>query len=105
MSDTSHLEPGRLPRRPLLAGFHPDPSVCRAGDTYYLACSTFEYAPGVPIFSSPDLLDWTLIGHALDRPSQLDLASARPSGGIYAPTLRFHDDRFWMIVRNSTSAP
>ncbi|WP_243065159.1 glycoside hydrolase family 43 protein [Humibacter sp. RRB41] len=105
MSESSQHAADQLPRRPLLAGFHPDPSVCRAGDAYYLACSTFEYAPGVPIFSSPDLLDWTLIGHALDRPSRLDLASARPSGGIYAPTLRFHDDRFWMIVRNSTGAP
>lgn len=61
----------RLPEHPVIAGFHPDPSVCRAGDAYYLACSSFEYAPGVPLFRSEDLVTWRQIGRALDRPSQL----------------------------------
>jgi xylan 1,4-beta-xylosidase len=87
-------------RRPVLPGFHPDPSICRVGDTYYLATSSFEYAPGVPIFTSTDLRSWELIGHALDRPSQLDVSKAGPSGGIFAPTLRHHDGRFWMITTN-----
>jgi beta-xylosidase len=43
------------PQRPIIPGFHPDPSICRVGDTYYLVTSSFEYAPGVPIFSSTDL--------------------------------------------------
>ena len=55
-------------QRPVIPGFHPDPSICRVGDTYYLATSSFEYAPGVPIFRSTDLRSWELIGHALDRP-------------------------------------
>jgi xylan 1,4-beta-xylosidase len=88
--------------RPVLAGFHPDPSVCRAGVDYYLVNSSFEYAPGVPIFSSRNLRDWQQIGNVLDRPSQLDVSSARPSGGIFAPTLRYHDGRFWMITTNMT---
>jgi len=87
-------------QRPVLPGFHPDPSICRVGDTYYLATSSFEYAPGVPIFTSTDLRSWELIGHALDRPSQLDVSKAGPSGGIFAPTLRHHDGRFWMITTN-----
>jgi hypothetical protein len=87
-------------QRPVLPGFHPDPSICRVGDTYYVATSSFEYAPGVPIFRSADLCSWELIGHALDRPSQLDVSEAGPSGGIFAPTLRHHDGRFWMITTN-----
>ncbi|WP_416973104.1 glycoside hydrolase family 43 protein [Streptomyces sp. 4F14] len=86
---------------PVLPGFHPDPTVCRVGDDYYLACSSFEYFPGVPLFHSRDLRNWTRIGNALDRPSQLRLPLDSPSsGGIYAPTLRHHDGRFWLIVTN-----
>ncbi|MFI2710690.1 glycoside hydrolase family 43 protein [Micromonospora sp. NPDC018662] len=84
---------------PVLPGFHPDPSVCRVGDDYYLACSSFEYFPGVPVFHSRDLVHWAQIGNALDRPGQLDLPAAMPSSaGVYAPTLRHHDGRFWLIV-------
>jgi len=86
---------------PVLPGFHPDPSVCRVGDDYYLACSSFEYFPGVPVFHSRDLVHWTQLGNALDRPSQLRLPPGMSSsGGIYAPTLRHHDDRFWLITTN-----
>jgi xylan 1,4-beta-xylosidase len=87
-------------QRPVIPGFHPDPSVCRVDDTYYLVTSSFEYAPGGPIFRSADLQSWEQIGNVLDRPSQLDVSSAGPSGGIFAPTLRYHDDRFWMITTN-----
>ncbi|MFI7403837.1 glycoside hydrolase family 43 protein [Streptomyces sp. NPDC049541] len=86
---------------PVIPGFHPDPSICRVGEDYYLACSSFEYFPGVPLFHSRDLVHWTQIGNALDRPSQLRLPlDSRSSGGIYAPTLRHHDGRFWLIVTN-----
>ena len=88
---------------PVIPGFHPDPSVCRVGDDYYLACSSFEYFPGVPVFHSRDLVHWTQIGNALDRPGQLDLPADIPaSAGIYAPTLRHHDGRFWLIVTDVT---
>jgi beta-xylosidase len=85
----------------VLPGFHPDPSICRVGDDYYLACSSFEYFPGVPLFHSRDLVRWRQIGNVLDRPEQLRLPAGMPSsGGIYAPTLRHHDGRFWLIVTN-----
>ena len=58
---------------PVIPGFHPDPSVCRVGDEYFLVTSTFTWFPGVPIFRSRNLVDWTQIGNVLDRPSQLDL--------------------------------
>ena len=81
---------------PVIGGFHPDPSICRAGTDYYLACSSFEYFPGVPIFRSQDLVHWEQVGNVLER---LPLPDATPSsGGVYAPTLRYHDDRFWLIT-------
>ncbi|MEO6083936.1 MAG: glycoside hydrolase family 43 protein [Umezawaea sp.] len=86
---------------PVLAGFYPDPSVCRVGEDYYLVCSSFEYFPGVPIFHSRDLVHWRQIGNVLDRPGQLVLPLDSPSSaGIYAPTLRHHDGRFHLIVTN-----
>ncbi|MFC1960302.1 glycoside hydrolase family 43 protein [Chloroflexota bacterium] len=83
---------------PVIAGFYPDPSVCRVGEDYYLVTSTFEYFPGVPIFHSRDLVNWRQIGHCLTRPSQLPLENMRSSGGIYAPTIRFINSRFYMIT-------
>ncbi len=87
-------------RNPVIPGFHPDPSVCRVGDEYVLATSSFTYFPGVPIFRSTDLVNWTQIGNALDRVSQLDLSGTEDfsSGGVFAPTIRHHDGRFWMIT-------
>lgn len=89
-----------MPPNPVIPGFHPDPSVCQVGEDYYLACSSFEYFPGAPIFHSRDLETWQQVGNALDRPSQLRLATAPSSGGMYAPTLRHHDGRFWLITTN-----
>lgn len=85
-------------RNPVLPGFNPDPTVCRVGDDYYLATSTFEYFPGVPIYHSRDLVNWKLIGHALNRPSQLELRTVEPGAGICAPTLRYHEGRWYMTT-------
>lgn len=85
---------------PVIPGFHPDPSVCRVGADFYLVTSSFEYFPGVPIFHSRDLVHWKQIGHCLTRQSQLDLDGCRSSMGIYAPTIRFHNGRFYMITTN-----
>ncbi len=90
-------------RNPVLSGFHPDPSICRVGDDYYLVCSSFEYFPGVPIFHSRDLVNWQQIGNVLDRPGQLRLPpDTHASRGIFAPTIRHHDGRFWMITTDVT---
>lgn len=87
-------------RNPVLPGFYPDPSVCRVGRDYYLVTSSFEYFPGVPIFHSRDLVHWQQLGHCLTRPSQLPLADANASGGVWAPTLRHHDGVFYMTTTN-----
>ncbi|KAF3936558.1 Beta-xylosidase [Dactylella cylindrospora] len=77
-------------RNPIIPGFNPDPSIIRVEDDYFLVTSTFEFFPGVPVYHSKDLIDWTCIGHALNRPSQLNMRGTAPSGGIFAPTLRYH---------------
>ena len=94
-------------QNPILKGFYPDPSICRVGDDYYMVTSSFEYFPGVPIFHSKDLVNWQQIGHVLNRSSQLNLAGIHPSGGIFAPTIRYHKGTFYMITtlitnRNNT---
>ena len=78
-------------RNPVIPGYHPDPSVCRVGDTFYLVNSSFQYFPGVPIFQSKDLVHWQQIGNVLDRESQLPLKGASSWLGIYAPTIRYHE--------------
>ena len=82
----------------IIAGFYPDPTMIRAGDDYYIANSSFSYFPGVPLFHSKDLVNWTQIGHVLDRPSQLNVDSAGVSRGIFAPSLSYHDGTFYMIT-------
>lgn len=87
-------------KNPILSGFHPDPSICRVGDDFYLVNSSFEFFPGVPIFHSRDLINWKQIGHCLTRNSQLPLEKAGISQGIYAPTIRYNDGTFYMITTN-----
>ena len=88
---------------PVIPGFHPDPSVCRVGQDFYLVTSSFEYFPGVPVFHSRNLVNWEQIGHCLTRESQLPLSGAGISGGIYAPTIRHHQGRFYMVTTNATN--
>ncbi len=87
-------------KNPVIPGFHPDPSICKVGDSFYLVTSSFEYFPGVPIFRSQDLVNWVQVGHCLTRPSQLKLEKCGVSGGIYAPTIRYHEGDFYMITTN-----
>jgi len=84
-------------RNPVLNGFHPDPSICRSGGDYYIACSTFEWFPGVSIHHSRDLVHWRLAARPLDRISQLDMKGNMDSGGVWAPCLTHADGKFWLI--------
>lgn len=87
-------------RNPILPGTHPDPSICRVGDDYWLVHSSFEFFPGIPIFHSRDLVHWRQLGHVLTRPSQLDLRGSPASLGIFAPTLRHIGGRFHVVATN-----
>lgn len=89
-------------RNPIIPGFYPDPSVCRVGEDYYLVNSSFEFFPGVPLYHSRNLVNWEQIGHVLTRESQLPLKDAGTSGGVFAPTVRYHDGRFYMVTTNVT---
>jgi alpha-N-arabinofuranosidase len=100
LAATLHAAPGHAQgfRNPVLPGFHADPSVCRAGNDFYLVNSTFQYFPGVPVFHSKDLVNWEQVGNCLTRPSQVDLTATDGNSGIYAPTIRYHDGRFYMVT-------
>lgn len=89
-------------KNPIIPGYNPDPSICRVGKDFYLVNSTFEFFPGVPIYHSTNLVNWDLKGYCLTRRSQLELEGCRNSGGIYAPTIRYHKGRFYMITTNVT---
>ena len=89
---------------PILPGWYSDPSVCTNGEgDYFLVTSTFSYFPGVPLFHSRDLVNWTQIGHVLDRESQLvNLPGQGVSGGIFAPAISYnpHNKTYYMITTN-----
>jgi len=86
---------------PILPGFHPDPSICRVGDDYFLCCSSFTWFPGLPIYHSRDLAHWELIGHAIDRPGMVTLDGVKDKDGVWAPTLRWHDGLFYLFCNVS----
>jgi xylan 1,4-beta-xylosidase len=81
---------------PILAGFYPDPSICRVGSDYYLVNSTFSYFPGITVFHSKDLVNWKLIGYVLDRQEQLNLDGQGVSRGIFAPAIRYYNGTYYV---------
>jgi xylan 1,4-beta-xylosidase len=82
---------------PVLAGFYPDPSICKGSDGYYMVTSSFAYFPGLPIFYSKDLLNWTSLGGVLNRPEQLNLEGAGVSRGLFAPAITFHNGKYYVV--------
>ena len=91
-------QPGKF-NNPVIPGFHPDPSICRVADDYYLVNSSFEWFPGIPVFHSKDLVNWKLIGYGITQPRQVELPSGlKDSRGIYAVTIRYHNGIFYLIT-------
>ncbi|MFC0322901.1 glycoside hydrolase family 43 protein [Gallibacterium melopsittaci] len=84
-------------KNPILTGFHPDPSIIRVNDTYYIANSTFEWFPGVRLHQSKDLINWELLPSPLSTKTLLDMKGNPSSGGIWAPDLSYADGKFWLI--------
>ncbi|MDR4946752.1 glycoside hydrolase family 43 protein [Neobacillus cucumis] len=87
-------------KNPIIPGFHPDPSICRVGEDYYIVTSSFEFLPGLPIFHSKDLINWKQIGHCLTRPEQMEFPNCMSTGGIFAPTIRYHQGTFYVVSTN-----
>ena len=91
--------------KPIIPGFNPDPSICRAGGDYYIVTSSNEYFPGLPIYHSRDLAAWRMIGHVMSDPNYLDLDSVPGSKGLYAPTIRYHKGIFYVTCTLTGSLP
>ena len=85
---------------PIIPGFYPDPSICRVGADYYLACSSFELCPGIPLFHSRDLANWEQIGYAMTPENGFRVEKGSMVGGVMAPTLRYHNGLFYIINAN-----
>ncbi|MEU8153220.1 glycoside hydrolase family 43 protein [Micromonospora sp. NPDC048986] len=90
-------------RNPVLAGFHPDPSILRVGDDYYLATSTFEWYPGVLVHHSRDLVNWRSLGGIITDRRLLDLRGCGDSNGVWAPDLTYHDGQFHLVYSDVAS--
>ena len=84
-------------RNPILPGFQPDPSIVKVGKDFYLVTSTFSWFPGLPIYHSTDLVNWTLVGHAIDRASQVNFTGLGTNRGLFAPAIAHHDGKFWIV--------
>ena len=85
---------------PLVPGFNPDPSVVLAEGAYYLVTSSFEYLPGLPVYRSTDLVDWTQIGNVGTRPEQLEIGQVPTGLGVYAPTIRYREGVFHVYFKD-----
>lgn len=90
-------------RNPILPGFHPDPSILRVGEDYYIATSTFEWFPGVQIHHSRDLVNWELISYPLSRVSQLNMLGEDNSCGVWAPCLSYDKGTYYLIYTDVKS--
>lgn len=93
---TADLGNGKF-KNPVLHADYSDPDVCRVGDDYYMTASSFASVPGLPILHSRDLVNWKLIGHAIERLEPQDVFSSVQHGnGVWAPSIRFHNDEFYI---------
>ncbi len=87
-------------KNPLIPGFYPDPTVCRVGEDFYLACSSFEEFPGIPVFHSKDLVNWEQICYAMTAENGFHVERNCMNGGVMAPTLRYHNGTYYIINTN-----
>ena len=84
-------------RNPILYADYSDPDVCRVGDDYYMTASSFNTVPALPLLHSKDMVNWQLIGHAIERLKPDDLFSSPQHGnGVWAPSIRHHDGAFYI---------
>lgn len=87
-------------KNPIIPGFYPDPTICRVGDDYYLACSSFELYPGIPLFHSKDLIHWEQICNVMTKENGFHVEKNSMVGGVMAPTLRYNNGTFYIINTN-----
>ena len=95
--DVAEVLTGDTFDNPVLPGFHPDPSIVRVDDDFYAVTSTFSWFPGLPVLHSKDLVNWRLIGNAIDRPDQVDFSGLATNRGLFAAAITHHDGQFWIV--------
>ncbi len=85
-------------QNPVIDADYSDPDVCRVGDDYYMTASSFANIPGLPVLHSKDLVNWTLIGHAIPSMPEYAQSAPDPSHGnaVWAPSIRYHDGEFYI---------
>lgn len=98
MTDTPSGHSVSAFRNPIISGVNADPSAIRVGDDYFVVTSSFEYFPGLPIYHSTNLVDWTLIGHGLTADNGIYDHQLLTTGGIFAPTIRYNDGTFYITT-------
>lgn len=82
---------------PIIRGFNPDPSIIRIGEDYYIATSTFEWWPGINIYHSKDLVNWSLHSRPLNKKCLPDLTGVPDGGGIWAPCLSYDGEKVYLV--------
>lgn len=85
-------------RNPIIFADYSDPDVVRVGDDFYMTASSFNCVPGLPILHSKDMINWKLIGHAIEHFADERFNIPQHGNGIWAPSIRYHDDWFWIFV-------
>lgn len=85
---------------PIISGFYPDPSICRVGDDYYIACSSFELYPGIPLFHSKDLAHWEQICNVMTIENGFHVECSYGGGGVMAPTIRYNNGTYYIMNCN-----
>ncbi|WP_313076210.1 family 43 glycosylhydrolase [Lacrimispora sp.] len=96
-------------RNPVQRGMHPDPSIVRVGEDYYMVNSSFIYFPSIPISHSNDLVHWKVIGYAVTDPkwAEENLGKLEGGRGFWAPDISYHNGRFYICatLRQNDDAP
>lgn len=84
-------------KNPIINADYSDPDAIRVGDDYYMIASSFNHVPGLPILHSKDLVNWTLIGYALNQLIPVDhFSTVQHGGGVWAPSIRYHNKEFYI---------
>lgn len=89
-------------KNPTLKGGYSDPSICKANGRYYMVCSTENVFPGIRVMESEDLFNWEQIGWCITRKSQIDFGEMASDDGLFAPTIRYHNGRFYVVCTDNT---
>jgi len=84
-------------KNPVLYADYSDPDVCRVGNDYYMVASSFACIPGLPVLHSNDMVNWTIIGYALQQMVPEERFSSMQHGnGVWAPSIRYHNKEFYI---------